>query len=118
MADFTIYPLNDFAKWVSPKDINSTTGAVTTLTSGTVTAFFATSDSPTATAADQSLSMNAIYSETKNKWLVFFDASVLTASLLATHFASTPPILIVQFVGGFRVVFTGAYSTSRPGTVG
>lgn len=116
MADFTLYPLNDFAKFVKPKDVDSATGVVTNLTSGTVTAFFSTGNTPAAVAADPALSMNAIHVG-GGKWLIFFDAAVLTASLLDTKFAASPPYLIVQYPSGFRVYYTGKYVASRPGTV-
>lgn len=117
MADFTLYPLNDFAKYVKLKDISSTTGVVTPLTTGTVTAFLSTGNTPSATAADPTLSMSAVH-QSNGKWLVFFDASVLTDSLLQTNFASAAPYLILEYANGFRVYFTGEYSETRAGTVG
>ncbi len=117
MTDFNLYPLNDLAFYVKLKDIDSATGAVSNLTTGTVTCFLATDDGPSATAADPTLSTTAVHLSS-GKWLVFLDASVLTASLLATHFASTAPILIIQYPSGFRVAYTGTYAETRPGTVG
>lgn len=114
MADFTLYPLNDFAKYVKLRDISSVTGIVSPLTTGTVTAFLSTGNTPSATAADPSLSMPAVH-QSAGKWLVFFDASVLTDALLQTHFANTPPYLIIEYANGFRVYFTGEYSETRPG---
>lgn len=117
MADFTLYPLNDFAKYLRLPDINSTTGNVGYLTSGSVTAFLSTTNGPTATAADATLVMSPTYVPAKQKWLLYFDASVLTVNLLNTLFASTPPYLIVQYPSGFRVYFAGEYVAERPGTV-
>jgi hypothetical protein len=117
MTDFNLYPLNDLAFFAKLKDINSATGEVSNLTTGTVTCFLATASTPAATAADPTLSNTATHLS-NGKWLVFFDASVLTASLLATHFASTAPILIIQYPNGFRVYYSGTYSESRAGTVG
>lgn len=116
MADFTLYPLNDFAKFLRPKDIDSATGEVAPLTTGIVTAFLATAFGPTATAAHASLSVPAIHL-TNGKWLVFIDASVLDPTLLDTLFSTTPPYLIVQYPSGFRVYYSGEYQASRPGIV-
>jgi hypothetical protein len=117
MPDFTLWPLNDFAKFLkSVKDISPTTGVLSDLTTGTITCFFSTGNLPTSTAADPSLSNTAIH-VSGSKWLVFFDAGVLTADLLDTKFAAAPPFLIVQYPSGFRVYFTGEYVASRPGTV-
>ena len=76
-----LYPLNDFAMFAKIPDISSTTGAITYVETGTVTAFIATSDSPTATAAHASLTMNPGFVDAYNQWLVFFDASVLTPAV-------------------------------------
>ncbi len=108
----SLYPLNDLGLFVKLKDINATTGVVTPLTTGTVTAFLATTNTPAATAADPSLSVSATHIS-NGKWLVFFDAAVLTASLLATHFASNTPYLIMEYANGFRVYHEMAYSASR-----
>lgn len=117
MAAFTLWPLNDFAKFARLKDINTSTGEVTDLTTGTITAFFSTTNTPTSTAADASLSMSPTYVTAKARWLIFFDATVLTAALLAAQFGSTPPYLIIQYPSGFRVYFKGEYQASRPGTL-
>lgn len=117
MADpVKLYPLNDLALTVKLQDINPATGVKSPLTVGTVTAFLATSDSPTAVAADGTLSMSATHIGS-GKWLVFFDATVLTPALLATHFASTPPVLIVVYPSGIRAYLTLEYQPSRPGTL-
>lgn len=114
MSQFKLYPLNDFATFVKLKDISPTTGVVTPLTTGTVTAFLATSFGPTAVAADATLQTTAVHVG-NGKWLVFLDAAVLTAALLNSKFASTPPYLIVQYAGGLRVYYVGAYVPSRKG---
>lgn len=112
----SIYPLNDFAMFVKLYDINSTTGAKTPLTSGSVTAFLATTNTPTATSADPSLSVSCVHVGS-GKWLVFFDASLLTASLMDSLFGSTPPFLIVQYPDGVRAYIELEYQASRPGTI-
>jgi hypothetical protein len=119
MADFTLYPANDFAKFLTGvKDINSSTGALSdTPSTATITAFFSTANLPTSTASDPSLSVNAVWIS-GNKWLIFFDASVLTYTLLDSTFGSSAPYLIVDYNNGFREYFAGEYSASRAGTVG
>jgi hypothetical protein len=116
MADFTIYPENDFAKFVTGKEISSTTGAVTAEETGTVTAFFSTSKLPDATAADATLSVDCTFVAGKG-WLVFFDRSVMDYTLLDGLFASATPYLIVDDGQGWWAYYTGEYVASRPGTV-
>jgi hypothetical protein len=117
MADFTLYALNDFSKFVKLKDIDANTGAVSSLTSGTVTVFFSTDNDSAAVTAHADLSNTATHIA-NGKWLIFFDASVLTKSVLDTAFSTDPPYMIVQYPNGFRVYFTGEYVESRAGTVG
>lgn len=111
----TLYPLNDFCVIVRLQKINQSTGERTPLTSGTVTAFLATSEAPTATPAHATLEMTPVHIE-NGKWLVFFDASVLTAALLASLFSGTPPFLIVQETYGTRTFARLAYSASKEGS--
>lgn len=113
----TLSPLNDFAAKVKLKQVDSATGAVSPLTTGTVTAFFATSILPTATAAHASLSTSATHIG-DGVWLVLFDAAILTPALLDGLFTSTPPVLIAQQVGGMRVWAPVTYLAARPATVG
>jgi hypothetical protein len=121
MTTFNLYPLNDFAVRVTLKDIDTTPGSPTfgksiPLTSGSVTAFLATSNAPTAAAADPSLTMSPTHIA-NGVWLVSFDAAVLTAALLATLFAATLPFLIVQKPSGVRVYYDVVYQASRQGTI-
>lgn len=113
----TLYPLNDFSVKVKLREINPTTGVVSPLTTGTVTAFLATSDAPTAGAADPALEMTPTHLG-GGVWLIFFDATVLTAALLATHFAATPPVLVVVQPGGIRTANAISYAAARPALVG
>lgn len=117
MSDFTIYPKNDFAKFVKGKDISATTGAVSDQTTGTVRAFFATSDLPTATPAHTSLDIAACSYVTDKGFLVFFDRAVMDFTILDGLFASAVPYLIIDDGAGWRVAFTGEYVATRPGTV-
>lgn len=108
-------PLNDLAFFAKLQQVSTSTGAKTPLTSGTVTAFLATSNAADATAADASLSVSAVH-VTGGKWLVFFDASVLTLTLLETHFASVTPYLIIEQEDGFRVYHELEYSEAKAAT--
>jgi hypothetical protein len=108
-----LYPLNDLALSVTLKEVSATTGAVTVLTTGTVTGFLATSSGPTATAADPSLVATCNYSSALGKWVVTIDAAILTASLLNTHFAAATPYLILQSASNFRTYITLTYSAGR-----
>lgn len=114
----TLYPSNDLAVTVTLEDIDSITGVKSPLTTGTVTAFIASSNSPTATAADPSLSVSAVHTNNPaGKWLVFFDATVLAPGLLDTLFSAAVPYLIVEQSGGVRAYVEMEYVASRPGTV-
>lgn len=114
----TFYALNDLALTVTLQNINAVSGVKEPLTSGTVNAFFATGNSPTVTAADPSLSVSATHlNDPAGKWLIFFDASVLTPALLDSLFAVTTPYLIIEEPGGIRAYIEMAYVPSRPGTV-
>lgn len=113
----TLYALNDFFVKTKLFAGNPATGAVTPLTAGTVTAFLTTSNGPTATAADAALSMTPVHLG-DGVWLIFFDAAVLTTTLLDPLFGSTPPFLIVQQPGGIRVYAPVTYATTRPALVG
>lgn len=109
-----LWPLNDLALELTINTVSPTTGATTVLTSGTVTGFLATTASPTATAADPSLQATVNFSATKRKWIVTMDAALLTASLLATHFAATgTAYLILQSANNVRGYLPLTYSASR-----
>jgi hypothetical protein len=111
-----LFPSNDLAFTVRLYTTDATTGRRTPLLTGTVTAFLATSSAPTATAADPSLSV-AVTHLAAEKWLVQFDATVLTPTLLATLFASATPYLIIVQAGGIRTVAELVYTPVRLATV-
>lgn len=113
----TLYPLNDFFAKAKLRTLDPATGVETPLTTGTVTAFLATSSGPAATAADAALSMSPVHLG-DGIWLIFFDATVLTTALLDPLFAAAPPYLIVQQPGGVRVYAPVTYTTARPALVG
>lgn len=115
MAEFFLYPLNDLGFFAKLKDIHPTTGVVTPLTTGTVTCFLSVGKTSTSTAADPSLSVTAAHIA-DGKWLIFFDATILTYALLNGLFASTPPYLIIQYPSGFRVYVPLTYVAERPAT--
>src|SRR5690348_629197 len=112
----TLSPLNDFAVKAKLKQIDPATGDVGPLTTGTVTAFLATSNSATATAADPSLSVDADHLG-DGVWLVSFDGAVLTPELLDPLFGATLPYLIIEQDGNVRVYAPVTYSASRPAIV-
>jgi hypothetical protein len=112
-----LYPLNDFAMYAKIPDINATTGAIEYIETGTVSAFLATSDSPTATAAHVSLTMSPTFVDAVNQWLVFFDASILTPAVLTPLFATVTPYLILQSSTGVRAVVRLTYDLSREAEV-
>lgn len=111
----SLYPLNDLAVRVTLKVVDQTSGKVVPLTDGTVTAFLATSNSPTATAADPTLTTTGVNLNYGN-YLIGFDGSVLTPTLLASLFATVTPYLIIQQPNDIRVYAELAYTPSRPVT--
>lgn len=117
MANIILYPDNDLVVKVRLRQASASTGAVTDLTSGTVTAFISLSNLTTATPADASLSVACTYSGSSGWWVVAFDATILTSTLLNTLFASAAPYLIVQQVGGIAGYAPMTYSPSRLMTV-
>jgi hypothetical protein len=121
MANPNLVPLNDFVCTVLVEDVNSGTGVISSVTTGTVTAFIAIDNSPSATAADPSLTQSATYIGGANgfvagTWLVNFDATVLTASLLNTLFNTATPYLIISRVGAVRRYVTLSYVPSLAAT--
>ncbi len=116
MAAPNLYPLNDFILKVKLKEVVAGSVSATPLTTGTVTGFLSTALTPTATAADASLVATCAH-VSGGTWRVSVDASLLTAALLNTHFASATPYLILQQADGFRTYVTLAYSASRAATV-
>jgi hypothetical protein len=110
----TFYAANDFIQEVTNMDVDAT-GAEVAVSTGTVTAFLATDNGPTATAADATLSVSAVYTGAGGVWIATFDKTVMLASLLNTLFpAGVTPYLIVENSTGIRVYVTCAYKASRP----
>ena len=79
---------------------------------GTVTAFLATSADPTALAADVTLSVPALYAGSLGQWVVRFPAAILTPSLLEATFANDDAFCILQASDGVRAVVPVAYAPS------
>lgn len=117
MAAIPLYALNDLAIKTKLKVINPTTGVVSPLTSGTVTAFLATTNTASAVAAAPALTMSPTHLG-GGVWLIFFDGAVLTTALLDPIFGSVAPYLIVQQPGDVRVYAALSYATTRPALVG
>lgn len=108
----SLYPLNDLVVKVTLKAVDPTTGRIVPVSGDTVIGFIATSNSPTAIAADPSLSVTA-NSIGGGVYLVAFDASILTPTLLATLFTTVTPYLIVQDTNNIRVYSQMVYTASR-----
>lgn len=104
----TLHPLNPLAFVVTMRAMNDA-GKLVPVDTGTVTAFLATSDAPTATKADDTLEVEAIYTGAKGEWAVRFPAAILTPTLLATLFADTPPYCILAASFGARGVLPLTY---------
>lgn len=111
----TIYPLNDLTIPLLIKGLSSdgqSTFLYTDTPGPAPTAFLATSNAPTATAANVALNFTVTY-VSPGAWLLFLDASVLTFALLDGLFASTSPVLIIQIANGSREYLPCTYAPSR-----
>lgn len=108
MSTLKLHPLNDLAFVATLKTMGAS-GALAPLESGAVTAFLATDDAPTATAADSTLVSTPIYTGSGGKWSVRFPASALQPTLLATLFATATPYCILQADGGIRAAIALLY---------
>lgn len=103
---FPLSPLNDFSlewklKTLDMTPGSSTLGKLIPLTTGTVSAFLATSNSPTATAADPTLTVVCTHVGS-GKWISSWNADVLTPTLLETLFAAATPYAICVAAGDVR----------------
>jgi hypothetical protein len=107
-----ITPKNDCAFVVTLRLVDDT-GRYVNLTTGTLSAFLAASESSTAEAADPSLVGSVVYTGAGGRWLVRFDASILTSALLASLFASDTPYIIVEGENNVRFAIEAAYSDSK-----
>lgn len=107
-----VYPLNDFA-FLATLRVPNAAGVLIPLETGTPSAFLALTDTPTEVAADPTLTMTPTYTGAGGRWLIAFDAAVLTPSLLATLFAATTPYVIVAFPNSIRVAIECAYLASK-----
>lgn len=118
MSTIYLTPLRDLKIEIVAKNyvIANSKVSQAAITTGTMSAFLATSNGPTATAADASLVGTCTHAGTGH-WLVEFDAAILTASLLATHFASATPYCIVSIPNEFRDYVTLTYRSSAPATI-
>ena len=115
MSTPQLSPLNDFVATVTLMDVGAD-GVETPIAAGTVTAFFATSHTSDATAADAALTTSASYTGAGGVWLIRFDAATLTKTLLDSLFVTATPYLIVQLTGAVRVWKKCQYIESRAAT--
>jgi hypothetical protein len=121
----TLAPDNDLLRTFYLEDVDPITFAKTPVTTGTVTAFLATTKD--GSAADPSLSISAVHvgvaSPTADEyalgtWGIEFDATILTSSLLATLFAATgKAFLVVEKAGAVRRYEQLTYATAIAATL-
>lgn len=119
MSDSTIYLdwENDKILKVRLKDVAEGSLTETPLTTGTVTAWIAST--PDGDAADPSL-VGACEHVSDGNWRVAFDASMLDRTVLDGLFAATPSACycVVKQPGGFRTYIPLTYRPEgRPATV-
>jgi hypothetical protein len=121
-------PLNDLARTAYLEMVDND-GAVVPRTTGPIAAFIASSNSPTATAVDETLSVTgthvgssdegALYPE--GTWLFEFDGDSLTAEILQPIFApasGAAPVPYVIVTGpGLRVVEKLKYLPARAAVI-
>jgi hypothetical protein len=110
MTTLYLRPLNDLAFTVDARVVDTSTGALTPLTDAVPTppdAFLATTNAPTAEAADPSLVGTVSYLAPRRRWLVRFDAPLLTPTLLDDLWGpgdgGAIAYAIVRFPGDIRV---------------
>lgn len=120
-------PLNNFWATIYIPTVSLTDGVESGLSTGTVTAFLATSGEPDAVAADATLSVACTHvgqaSPTAGQfptgtWLIAFPKSVLTVALLDQLFADTAPYLIVEHSTTMRVETKLKYKRARKADLG
>src|SRR5690349_12280123 len=116
-------PLNKLFRTVLIEDVSGTTGATIPVVSGTLTAFLATSNSPTATAADGTLSVSgthvgvsvpdATHPFPLGTWLIEIGGNALSVALLDSLFTTATPYLIVVYNDLDRVYEKLKYKRTR-----
>jgi hypothetical protein len=120
-------PLNAFFATIYVPTVSLTDGVESGLTTGTMTAFLATSPDPDATTADATLSVacthigQAVPSTgqfPEGTWLINFPKSVLAVALLDQLFETTAPYLIVEHSTSMRVETKLKYKRSRKADLG
>ena len=111
----TLYPDNDFAMRGKLKDLNLTTAEIQSLLAGVVTAFFAA----TKGGAQVGALTTTLTHIDDDVWLLLFDASILTDTVLQAAFTATSlAYLCVVYANGFKVWYTIPYLRYRDGVVG
>lgn len=121
MAEIKLHPLNKLAFIATLTDVDPATGDVEPLTTGAASAFLATSDLPTATAADPSLVASLVVhtANPAGDWLVVFDADDLDPTLLASLFGGVDDeaFAIVVVDDNVRAVVPLTYEATRTARV-
>ena len=118
-ATKTISPGNDYEDFILLEETDATTGVVGPVTSGTVTGFLAATNSSTATAIDESLSVTGVYVGGANgydagTWMFVIDATVITAALIG---GKGTIYFIVQKAGAVRVYRKVKVLDARPAEI-
>lgn len=106
-------PYNDLTLLVTLKTVTLASGVITPVSSGTVAAFLATSNSPTATVADPTLNATCTYTGSLGRWTIAWDGAVLTPTLAATITYA----IITLNATDIRVAVALTYGASRAATV-
>lgn len=113
MSTPKLHPLNDLPLLVTISTVNAAGRLIPFTASTSMRAFLATSDTPTATAADATLNTVPTYTGAGGKWMVTFNKALLTPSLLNTHFASAVPYCIVENDEDVRVAIRLEYAPTK-----
>lgn len=120
-------PLNAFFATIYVPTVSLTDGVESGLSTGTMTAFLASSGDPDETAADGTLSVACTHIGQASPstgqfptgtWLINFPKSILTVALLDQLFTSTAPYLIVEHSTSMRVETKLKYKRSRKADLG
>lgn len=125
MGQHDISPLNTFWRLYQIETVDATDGSESGQTTGTVTAFLATSNAPDATAVDGTLSVSATHVGVASPgagqwplgtWLITIPGSAMTVALMDQYFTTEEPYLIVQRTGSDRVYEHLHYKRSKKAT--
>ncbi len=110
-----LYPDNDWTHSIKLYDVAAGAVRRSPLTTGTVMGFFSTSALSTGTVTG-GLVITCVH-VANGVWRVSCDASLLTASALATAFASATPYAHIVQANGIHTIVECVYTPSRYATV-